>query len=334
MLGQRKLLQRLGPGLIHAFIFWGFLVLGPTIVIAMIGVVSKHATFPWLGDQGWYAFLADLFAVLVLIGVASALWIRKVQRPRRFEGSHLGEADLILALIATIAITLLLWHATRIALGLNEWPASSAPASHLLSHLFGARRGHPRARAGLRVGSRHHDPRLSGLPAALQAPAHRVGGVQRLVRAHRSGRAPGAAALRRSRHRRGGHPLRGRDRRRPDVEADARHVLVHRVRAMPGRLPCVCHRQGALAKAADHGAARSGVLRRRRARHGTPPRCGRRRRRCGRRRCGRRRCGRRRWRGGARPDRPGAHRGPRGVGVGLRDLRGVRAGVPGIDRAR
>jgi Fe-S oxidoreductase len=136
VLGQRKLLQRIGPGLAHAFIFWGFLVLGPTIVIAMIGVVSKHATFPWLGDQGWYAFLVDVFAVLVLIGVVCALWIRKVQRPRRFEGSHLGEADLILALIATIATTLLLWHATRIALGLNEWPASSAPVSHLLSHLF------------------------------------------------------------------------------------------------------------------------------------------------------------------------------------------------------
>ena len=144
MLGQRKLLQRLVPGLIHAFIFWGFLVLGPTIVIAMIGVVDKHATFPWLGDQGWYAFLVDLFAVLVLVGVVAALWIRKVQRPERFKGSHLGEADLILALIATIATTLLLWHATRIALGLNEWPASSAPVSNLLSHLFAAHSGSTR----------------------------------------------------------------------------------------------------------------------------------------------------------------------------------------------
>ena len=43
-----------------------------------------------------------------------------MQRPDRFEGSHLGEADLILALIAGIVITLLLWHASRIALGLNE----------------------------------------------------------------------------------------------------------------------------------------------------------------------------------------------------------------------
>ena len=136
VLGQRKLLQRLGPGLLHAFIFWGFLVLAPTILIALIGVVDKHDTLPWLGHQGWYALLVDIFCVLVLAGVIGALWIRKVQRPKRFEGSHLGEADLILGLIATIVISLLLWHATRIALHLNEWPASWSPVSNALSKLF------------------------------------------------------------------------------------------------------------------------------------------------------------------------------------------------------
>jgi heterodisulfide reductase subunit C len=63
--------------------------------------------------------------------------IRKIQRPARFEGSHLGEADLILALIAGIVTTLLLWHASRIALGLNEWPESWSPVSNALSGLFG-----------------------------------------------------------------------------------------------------------------------------------------------------------------------------------------------------
>jgi Fe-S oxidoreductase len=74
----------------------------------------------------------------VLIGVCVAAYIRKVVRPRRFEGSHLGEADLILAMIAGIVITLLLWHATRIALGVNEYPASWTPVANALSNLFGA----------------------------------------------------------------------------------------------------------------------------------------------------------------------------------------------------
>jgi Fe-S oxidoreductase len=142
VLGQKKLLQRLVPGLMHAFIFWGFVVLFPTILIAFVYTVDREPALPagsplgWLETQGWFALLVDVFCVLVLVGVATALWIRKVQRPRRFEGSHLGEADLILALIAGIVSTLLLWHATQIALGLNPWPAEWSPVSNALSGLF------------------------------------------------------------------------------------------------------------------------------------------------------------------------------------------------------
>ena len=137
VMGQSKLLQRLLPGLMHAAIFWGFIVLFPTIFIAMIGVVDQHATLPWLGTQGWYVLLVDIFAFLVLAGVIAAFVIRKVQRPQRFVGSHVREADVILLLIAAIVISLFLWHASQIALGLNEYPASSAPISSLLAHGLG-----------------------------------------------------------------------------------------------------------------------------------------------------------------------------------------------------
>jgi len=133
VVGQSKLLYRLVPGLVHAAIFWGFLVLFPTIVIAMIGAVDPHTTLPWLGEQGWFAFLVDVFALLVLGGVVAAFLIRKVQRPKRFVGSHLGEADLILALIAGIIVTLFLWHGSRIALGLNEYPVEWAPVSSAIA---------------------------------------------------------------------------------------------------------------------------------------------------------------------------------------------------------
>ncbi|HYM97755.1 MAG TPA: (Fe-S)-binding protein, partial [Candidatus Sulfotelmatobacter sp.] len=137
VIGQSKLFQRLGPGLVHAAIFWGFLVLFPTILIAMIGAVDPHATLPWLGAQGWYSLLVDVFALLVLAGVVAAFAIRKVQRPARFKGSHAGEADLILALIAGIVLTLFAWHASQISLRLNDYPASWAPVSSALSRLLG-----------------------------------------------------------------------------------------------------------------------------------------------------------------------------------------------------
>jgi Fe-S oxidoreductase len=120
VLGQRTLLQRLGPGLMHAFIFWGFLVLFPTIVMAMIAAVDKNAEFPWLGSQTWFGWMVDLFVVLVLVGVGVDLWTRLVVRPARFEGSHSGEAYVILLMIAGVVLTLLCWHAAAHAAGLDD----------------------------------------------------------------------------------------------------------------------------------------------------------------------------------------------------------------------
>jgi Fe-S oxidoreductase len=136
VLGQRKLLQRLVPGLMHAFIFWGFIVLLPTILMAMIAAVDGNAELPWLGGQEWFGWLSDLFCVLVLAGVTTAVVIRKIVRPERFRGSHLGEADFILFMIAGVVTTLLFWHASAYAAGL--YPAAG-PLSRAMSHAFSGR---------------------------------------------------------------------------------------------------------------------------------------------------------------------------------------------------
>jgi Fe-S oxidoreductase len=138
VLGQRKLFQRLIPGAMHALIFWGFLVLFPTILMAGIGAIDRGWSFPWLGRQGWYMAMVDVFILAVLLGIVVAVWIRKVVKPRRFDGSHLGEADLILFMIALVVLTLLGWHASRIAAGLNEWPAHWSFLSNAVSHLVGS----------------------------------------------------------------------------------------------------------------------------------------------------------------------------------------------------
>jgi Fe-S oxidoreductase len=132
VVGQAKLFQRLVPGLMHAAIFWGFVVLLPTIVEAAIAIVDRDGHLPVVGDAVWFGWIVDVFAVGVLAGVAVAVWIRKVQRPDRFRGSHLEEADRILLMIVAIVLSLLLWQATRIALGLTD---AHGPVSSWLAGL-------------------------------------------------------------------------------------------------------------------------------------------------------------------------------------------------------
>jgi Fe-S oxidoreductase len=136
VLGQRKLLQRAGPGLMHAFIFWGFLVLLTTIAEAIGSVFQPAFAIPLIGRSAWLGFTQDLFAVLVVIGVALALYFRKIQRPERFIGSHLEEADFILVMILGIMLTLVLQGGARIAIGINESPARWTPVSNALAPLF------------------------------------------------------------------------------------------------------------------------------------------------------------------------------------------------------
>src|SRR5213076_1592295 len=83
VLGQRKLLQRARPGLMHAFIFWGFLVLLTTIVEAMGQIISRGFALPLIGGSAGLDLVQDAFAGLVLVGVATAFYIRKGERPDR-----------------------------------------------------------------------------------------------------------------------------------------------------------------------------------------------------------------------------------------------------------
>ena len=138
VLGQSRLFLRPIPGIMHLLLFWGFLVLLPTIVMSWLGSVNRTWTIPWLGEQGWFALLVDLFALGVLVGVAIAFVIRLGQRPVRFVGSRLRQAYLILLFEGAIATTLFLWHGSRIALGLNEYPAAWSPISSLVASLLPA----------------------------------------------------------------------------------------------------------------------------------------------------------------------------------------------------
>src|SRR5258708_2799919 len=93
---QQRLLQWPFPGIMHTFIFWGFVILFTTIVEAFGSAYSASFALPIVGHWGPLAALQDTFSILVLVGIARPVYIRKVLKPGRCRGSHLHQADLIL----------------------------------------------------------------------------------------------------------------------------------------------------------------------------------------------------------------------------------------------
>ncbi|MFN2524998.1 MAG: (Fe-S)-binding protein [Actinomycetota bacterium] len=136
VLGQRKLLQWTLPGVMHFFIFWGFVILFTTIVEAFGAVYQEGFHLPLIGNWGPLGLIQDFFVVAVLVGIALAFGIRKVQRPGRFRGSHLKEADYILIAIAGIMITILFTRASEISLGHFPYDTRWTPASDATAGLL------------------------------------------------------------------------------------------------------------------------------------------------------------------------------------------------------
>jgi Fe-S oxidoreductase len=134
--GQRKLLQWTIPGLMHFFIFWGFLILFTTIVEAFGAIFQSGFHLPLVGQWGPLGALQDFFVCAVLAGILVAFAIRKFQRPGRFRGSHLKEADYILFAITGIMVTILLTRASEISLGHFPYDTRWTPVSLAVSHLF------------------------------------------------------------------------------------------------------------------------------------------------------------------------------------------------------
>jgi Fe-S oxidoreductase len=140
VLAQRKLFQRPVPGLMHALIFWGFLILLTTIVEVAGQLIDPAFELPWIGRTAWLGLVQDLFAFGVLVGISIALWIRVVRRPERFVGSHRREAYRILGLIFWIIVTLFLARGARIAVGYGQdwwWTPVSTSASYLFGWMSG-----------------------------------------------------------------------------------------------------------------------------------------------------------------------------------------------------
>ena len=133
-IGQSKILREPHAGVMHALIFWGFLVL-LTAVLESIGEgLIPGFSFRFLGVMyPPLASMQDLFCGLVVIAVAVALFRRYVVRPKRLEleGHSRLDATFILTMILFIMLSMLGQNATRLAM-----EASGATGGRFLSGAF------------------------------------------------------------------------------------------------------------------------------------------------------------------------------------------------------
>jgi Fe-S oxidoreductase len=135
--GQRRLFRFRTPGVAHFFIFWGFLLLLPTIAQAMLEGVFPGFVLPFLGTFGPLALVQDLIAVAVAVAVLYGLYLRIIARPERYKGSHGTEGTVVLLFILTIMVSLLVMNGLRRNQGDSPIePAYWQPISTLVGNLF------------------------------------------------------------------------------------------------------------------------------------------------------------------------------------------------------
>jgi Fe-S oxidoreductase len=142
--GQRKLLQWTVPGLAHFFTMWGFTVLFLTIIEAFGDLFQRTFHIPLIGTWDWIGFVEDFFAVAVLLALIVFSIIRltnapaRKERQSRFYGSHTGAAWLVLAMIAGVMITLLLYRGAQVnTSNPHQFPYGwGAFASHAIADLL------------------------------------------------------------------------------------------------------------------------------------------------------------------------------------------------------
>jgi len=132
---HQRLLKLRYSGILHAMIFFSFFVLATAIIEAFGGGLIPDFTLAPIGGNSWIALLQDIFALVMLAGVALAAWQRYVIRPARYRGSNEIDATIIYVLIVAIVVSMLLEASFAIVAGTSlsaGWrPVSRAIAGTL-----------------------------------------------------------------------------------------------------------------------------------------------------------------------------------------------------------
>jgi Fe-S oxidoreductase len=145
VLAQEKLLQWTGPGILHVFIFWGFVILQSQTLEAVGEVFDPDFHIPFFGpatvQSELLGFLQDLFTVLVLVAIVGFVLVRLAQAPQRlgrrsrFSGSNLDQGWYVLLYEFGLLYSVMVLRGVRYAEGTLPYP-NGAFASRWIGQLL------------------------------------------------------------------------------------------------------------------------------------------------------------------------------------------------------
>ena len=138
-LRMKTLLEDRAAGLMHAMIYYGFIVLFlGTVTLEIDHLLPANLKFLEGRVYQGYSAVLDLFALVFIGGLAWAAFRRYVQRPWRIRSKTRPEDAWILGLLGVIAVTGLAVEAARIAVEARPDEEVWSFAGYLLSYLVPA----------------------------------------------------------------------------------------------------------------------------------------------------------------------------------------------------
>jgi len=133
VLGQRKLLQS-PVGIIHFFIFWGFIFIALGEIPLIIERIFPDVIVPILGTSPYFYLLKDILSSLVFIGLIISIIRRWIVKPAHLYRS--AEAAIVVILIYGVIITEWLTSGARLALMGTYHAYSLDPIYNLVAVIF------------------------------------------------------------------------------------------------------------------------------------------------------------------------------------------------------
>ncbi|MBW9214254.1 (Fe-S)-binding protein [Mumia sp. zg.B53] len=145
-LGHTRMLQWHWIGIMHWFVFAGFILLSTMVAAAYFQIFDAHAVLPIIGHWVVYQWVSDLLSWLTLIGILYLIFVRQRNKPNklgrksRFFGSTFWQAYFVEAVILSVVVCGFLLRGLEYALFSHDDPAQATfahfPGTFWLGELF------------------------------------------------------------------------------------------------------------------------------------------------------------------------------------------------------